>query len=867
MLGQIRLFREDGIDIESILRQPKRLALLAYLASPQPGTWHRRDLLLALFWPDMDTAHARNSLRSALYVLRQSLGDEVVRTRGDDEISIDPEMLRTDLAMVWDCLRNNRVDEALTEYRGELLPGLYPPDSEGFQRWLDLERARLKSSITVSATQHVERLAQNGSHLEALGVARRLIEVQPDDETVVRRAMSLHESIGDRAGGLALFESYRARLASDFDAEPAPETIAIAERLRATTPQPPRRKHATVVANEVEKTPRISDPVSSDKISAHKIPPRRRNRFILPAALAVASLFAIIAWAAMRPARPLSIGELRPLTSEEGLQVEGAISPDGRLVAYAKGNTSHLRIFVQRIGGGPAWPLTSDSATMEMMPRWAPDTAPNTQSNTESNTDQILFLSRANAYVSPSAGGTPRLVARGTPGDGMVRSASWSPTGDSVAIVRNDSLFVQPIRGAGVRYIGSGRQLHSCVWSPDGLHIACVTGNWVAFEPGPLFGNEAPSGIVLFPVSGGAPIDVTGSEKQNGSPAWSADGRFLWFVSDREGSPEVYAIAIGKDGHRSGKYVRVGLVAESIDLSANRIAYSWSVRKGNVWSIPIPGDTPHRFADARRVTSGTDLIELVSVSPDGKWLVYDSNKLGNADIYRRRIADGFTDTLTYDPRPEYMGDVSPDGREVAFHRHIDGVRRLVVKHLDTGLEENINAYPGDEGSPRWSPDGNSLAAWIHEKESGTVFVVHRDAKGRWMKPAWGLKPGQLPVWSPDGRTIAFVRYDGGIDLIPADSGARRNVYTRRPGTSDPIVSNIVWNSNSPATLWFIGMDEHGHAGIWSVPVQGGPLKLRVSLEDPSDRLPGPSIASDGRNFYFTLDERFSNMRWAELTAR
>src|SRR5512141_1869833 len=145
LLGQIRLFREDGVDIESILRQSKRLALLAYLASPQPGTWHRRDLLLALFWPDMDTAHARNSLRSGLYVVRQSIGDDVVRTRGDDEISIDPEMLRTDLATVWNCLRNNRIDEALAEYRGELLPGLYPPDSEGFQRWLDLERARLKS--------------------------------------------------------------------------------------------------------------------------------------------------------------------------------------------------------------------------------------------------------------------------------------------------------------------------------------------------------------------------------------------------------------------------------------------------------------------------------------------------------------------------------------------------------------------------------------------------------------------------------------------------------------------------------------------------------------------------------------------------
>lgn len=858
MLGQIRLFREDGIDVESILRQPKRLALLAYLASPQPGTWHRRDLLLALFWPDMDTAHARNSLRSSLYVLRQSLGDEVVRTRGDDEISIDPEMLRTDLATVWNCLRSNRIDEALAEYGGELLPGLYPADSEGFQRWLDLERARLRSSITVSATQHIEKLAQNGNHLEALAIARRLIEVQPDDETVVRRAMSLHENIGDRAGGLALFERYRARLASDFDAEPAPETVAIADRLRATTPQAPRRKQTPIVSSDDEQPPRAHTIKRRDEIATHEIPPPppRRSRLVVPASLAVVAMLAIIAWVSTRPAKPLSIGNSGPLTSEEGLQVEAAISPSGRLVAYAKGNTSRLRVFVQKIGGGQPWPLTADSAAVEMMPRWAPDN------------DQILFLSRANAYVSPAVGGTPRLVARGTLGDGMVRSASWSPAGDSVAIVRNDSLIVQPIQGMGARYVGSGRQLHSCVWSPDRSHIACVAGNWVAFEPGPLFGNEAPSGIVLFPVSGGAAIDVTGSETQNRSPAWSADGRFLWILSDRGGTPgEAYAIPIGKDGHPSGAVARVGLTAESIDLSANRIAYSVPVRKANVWSIPIPGETPIGFAAARRATSGTDLIEIISVSPDGKWLVYDSNTSGNADIYRQRIDGGLPERLTDDPRPEYTGVLSPNGRELVMHRWIDGKRRLVVRHLDTGVEENIDAVQGDEGSPHWSPDGNSIAAWNHDNEQGYVFVVHRGANGKWQKPSWKLDDAQLPVWSPDGRTLAFVRYDGGVDLTPADSGARRNVYTRRPGTSDPIASNLVWNANAADVLWFIGSDEHGRGGIWSVPVKGGSPKLRVSLEDPSGRLHGPAIASDGRNFYFTLDERFSNMRWAELTAR
>src|SRR4030095_15628541 len=97
-LGSIRLTRGDGTEVHEVLRQPKRLALLAYLSSPRPGVWHRRDVLLAAFWPGLDAAHARTALRNSLYVLRQQLDDGTVRTRGDEEVSVDPACLMTDAA-------------------------------------------------------------------------------------------------------------------------------------------------------------------------------------------------------------------------------------------------------------------------------------------------------------------------------------------------------------------------------------------------------------------------------------------------------------------------------------------------------------------------------------------------------------------------------------------------------------------------------------------------------------------------------------------------------------------------------------------------------------------------------------------------
>src|SRR5262252_642470 len=238
LLGEIQLRATppDGAEVDALLRQSKRLALLAYLASPAPGTWHRRDVLLALFWPELDTAHARTSLRNALHVLRRTLGDAILRTRGDEEVSLDPALVQSDLADVWAALRDDRAEDAMAHYGGELLVGLFPPDSDGFMRWLETERARLKVALSSAAAARVNELERDGNVERALAVARRIVEINRDDETLVRRLMSLHEMSGDRAGALQAFESYRTRLANDFDAEPAPETVAIATRLRSTAP-------------------------------------------------------------------------------------------------------------------------------------------------------------------------------------------------------------------------------------------------------------------------------------------------------------------------------------------------------------------------------------------------------------------------------------------------------------------------------------------------------------------------------------------------------------------------------------------------------------------------------------------------------
>ena len=317
LLGEVRLRGTDRAEVHALLRQPKRLALLAYLVSPLPGTWHRRETLLALFWPELDTVHARTSLRNALYVLRQILGDDVLRNRGDEEISVDPARLETDLGKVWTAIKRGRIEDALANYRGELLPGLFAPDSEGFQRWLDVERARLKVEVSRAALSLVTSLEREGNLPEALGVAQRAIEIQPDDETAVRRLITLHEAMGDRAGGLGVFESYRSRLEAEFDAEPAPETSALANRLRVSseasmprTRQPVGERHplASAAASAAQPVQLAGNPpVDSPSAESRTLLERIQNgkRVLLAAASVGVLISAAFIWGLLGPRSPI----------------------------------------------------------------------------------------------------------------------------------------------------------------------------------------------------------------------------------------------------------------------------------------------------------------------------------------------------------------------------------------------------------------------------------------------------------------------------------------------------------------------------------------------------------------------------------
>ena len=144
LLGPVQISASDGRDFAALLRQAKRSALLAYLATAAPRGLCRRDTLLALFWPESDEPHARASLSQALYVLRNTLGLQAILARGDDDVGVDRDVVWCDVAAFEAALDAATPDVALTLYRGDLLQGFFVDGAPEFERWLDSERTRLR---------------------------------------------------------------------------------------------------------------------------------------------------------------------------------------------------------------------------------------------------------------------------------------------------------------------------------------------------------------------------------------------------------------------------------------------------------------------------------------------------------------------------------------------------------------------------------------------------------------------------------------------------------------------------------------------------------------------------------------------------
>jgi tetratricopeptide (TPR) repeat protein len=141
VLGSPDLTDGTGQRLHAILDNPKRLALLAYLAIEARGVAVPRDKLAAIFWPNFDTAQARSALRRLLLSLRRDLGDQVIRDLGATLLIMNPDKFVCDVSDFENALRESRHERALAIYGTGLLAGVTLADGPEFNAWLARKRA------------------------------------------------------------------------------------------------------------------------------------------------------------------------------------------------------------------------------------------------------------------------------------------------------------------------------------------------------------------------------------------------------------------------------------------------------------------------------------------------------------------------------------------------------------------------------------------------------------------------------------------------------------------------------------------------------------------------------------------------------
>ena len=232
-LGATDLRGCEGEEVRAVLAQPKRLALLAYLAIVRPRGFHQKDTLRALFWPEADDHHARLALNRAVYFLRHALGQPVILSGPGDTLGVAPEALWCDAVAFEDALDAGRAEEALELYRGDLLDGFFAAAAPEFEHWHDAARTALRLRAADAAGDLAGRARRAGDLTLALRCARRAAALSPYDERALGRLLDLLDRTGDRALAVRAYDEFAGRLRADLDVEPSPETRSLAEAIRA----------------------------------------------------------------------------------------------------------------------------------------------------------------------------------------------------------------------------------------------------------------------------------------------------------------------------------------------------------------------------------------------------------------------------------------------------------------------------------------------------------------------------------------------------------------------------------------------------------------------------------------------------------
>jgi Tol biopolymer transport system component/DNA-binding SARP family transcriptional activator len=799
-LGSLDLRAGDGAELTAVLAQPKRLALLAYLAVTRPSEYRRRDTLLACFWPESDEAHARASLSSSLRFLRQHLGSDVIVGRGAEEIRLDSGRFWTDAVAFQQTLDAGSLEDALGLYRGDLLEGFHISDAPTFEDWLERERVHLRGYAVRAATELANRASSTGEHGAAVVWARRAASLAPGDEGAVRVLIERLAASGDHSTAMHVYEEFKRRLAMEFEVVPSRDTQAVATAVRSvptSLPGTPFTNSASVPA-----TLGVHDSLSASSDPTSRVwRPHRRSRWGMGARFATTLLVLTVAGLAIVRAIRKS-GSIPRMVHRQltfvGNAFGTAVSPDGRTLAYAVRAGDSVQVLAQDVAGGAADTLATFPWIMTL--EWSP------------SSDRLLVGLSGRAVVLPRHGRSARSI--GTSGGFSYGvHAHWLPDGSRVSLHEDGSKQVlvfdlETETSTSIQVAGDYTWLRPLSWSPSGTSFAVPT--W----------SDNPLRWTLRTVTLSGHTEVVAEDSvQLSSPRWTPNGDAVYYlrntdairrvrISTRTGKPR----GTPEDVRENLEILprpRSGASNFSLTRDGRQMVYARGTRFSNLWILKATDASPR--GPTRPLTNGTTLRWNPVVSPDGRWIAFAQQVPGGNEVFRMPIEGGTIAQITIGARvwPNSGIAWSPDGRHIAFESVRAGRTQIWLAAVEDGRlrplantnassatprlawapgaqiayprfdHENINLVDPESGrerplvrdtappglfSPQYSPNGRKLAVWWSRrlKDPGVWVFDLQDSSRVHLQSGMGLEPRG---WSPDGRYI----YAGGRTLFRIDT--------------------------------------------------------------------------------------------------
>jgi Tol biopolymer transport system component len=558
-----------------------------------------------------------------------------------------------------------------------------------------------------------------------------------------------------------------------------------------------RRQAAADVRIDVEQI--LSAPATerSDSLSRRRLVP-----WMAVTAIVVAGL-AYLAIDSMRRPQP-SEAEMRLqiVTPFSRVPFQFALSPDGRSIVFIASGDGPQRLWLRALDSTEARPIAGTEGAE--YPFWSPDSR------------VIGYFVGRKLYIIVRAGGAPQMLAD-LKGPG--RGGTWSTDG-TILVAHGLSLPLSRLAVSGgepsvATTLGPGQSGHSSPqFLPDGRQFLFYAA-----------GNPDTAGIYLAALDSQSTKRLTTAETASSylSPGWIVFVRRGALVAQRldtergelTGEPVTLADRVGTEApNMSGFSVSsTGLVAYRTGVGG-RSQPTWRTRAGQATATAGESDANDpsyldlspdgvRAAVQRRVDNNVDLwlLDLVrggavratfdaandqlpTWSPDGKQIVFSSNRSGHNNLYVKSLGEaaGSERLLLDTPNNKQPLDWSKDGKLLLFYETNPRTSRqndrdlwwleMTGKEPKRGLVVNT---PYDERGGQLSPDGRWVA--YETDESGDFEVVVRSfpGPGQWWPVSTG--GGMYPRWNADGTEIYFVSPDDRLMAVPVATRANRSTAT------------------------------------------------------------------------------------------